>query len=184
MQIDQKHYDRFIAKVCPEPNTGCWLWMGALRGDGYGIFYAGERIGAHVFSYRWHKGEIPQGHLVHHRCNVSCCVNPDHLEAATYSKNSIDGWRRRSLPPRIMTLDESCREEMTQANHVIAKFGGINATAKALGRTPSSVQAWKKSGSISPWHWPSVLSAAHETGVPLSREDFVAHLEPNGAAAA
>lgn len=59
------------------PQGECWLWK-ATTGNGYGIFQ-GE--GAHVFSFRLFRGEIPLGFHVHHQCQVKACVNPHHLKA-------------------------------------------------------------------------------------------------------
>lgn len=81
--------ERFWRKVMPEPNTGCWFWMGAgLAGNGYGQFWDGEkRVGAHRFSYELHKGPIPDGYGIDHSCNIGSCVNPDHLDAVTQAEN-------------------------------------------------------------------------------------------------
>lgn len=69
----------------PEPNTGCWLWLGPLYINGYG-YYSEARgtkprnVSAHVASWRRYCGPVPDGHDVHHVCETKCCVNPDHLE--------------------------------------------------------------------------------------------------------
>ena len=44
---------RFDEKWTPEPNTGCWLWCGAITSAGYGSFWAEaeKSISAHRFSY-------------------------------------------------------------------------------------------------------------------------------------
>ena len=82
---------RFEAKYIPEPNSGCWLWVGALDGHGYGTFGAGGRDDGTVKAYRWSyerfKGPVPVGLDLDHLCRVRCCVNPDHLEAVTRSEN-------------------------------------------------------------------------------------------------
>lgn len=88
--------DRFMAKVEPEPNSGCWLWLGALNGKGYGVF---ERFGvgrrrantAHRFSYEVHRGPIPEGLDLDHLCRVHQCVNPSHLEAVPRRVNLLRG---------------------------------------------------------------------------------------------
>jgi len=63
---------------------------------------------------------------------------------------------------------------MTQAEHIISKFGGLTALAKALGhKHPSTVQGWKSRGFIPPRHYPAIRNAAERLGQELSANDFV-----------
>ena len=55
---------------------------------------------SHRMSYLLHKGKIPQGMIVMHSCDIPSCVNPDHLEAGTYSQNLIDAYKRGLHKPR------------------------------------------------------------------------------------
>lgn len=81
--------DRFFQKV--DKSGECWLWVGALNTKGYGSFsFKGRRLGAHRFSYKLHKGEIPEGMFVCHSCDVPNCVNPDHLWLGDNSDNMRD----------------------------------------------------------------------------------------------
>lgn len=83
--------ERFMAKVIPVPESGCWIWEGSL-GRGYGsVCINGESYLAHRVSYQIHKGEIPEGLTIDHLCRVRCCVNPDHLEAVTNKENILRG---------------------------------------------------------------------------------------------
>ena len=75
----------------PEPNSGCWLWNRGLNAYGYGSISIGKKNeGAHRFSYKLHKGEVPQGKWVLHKCDVNSCVNPDHLFLGTAKENYDD----------------------------------------------------------------------------------------------
>lgn len=47
---------------------------------------------------------------------------------------------------------------------VLARFGGVNRLARALGKTPSTVQRWKESGTIPLEHWSAVSQAAFKEG--------------------
>jgi hypothetical protein len=78
----------FWKRTMPEPNSGCWLWTGSCRTDGYGRICVDTKwIFAHRFAYELLVGPIP-GHLeLDHLCRVRCCVNPDHLEAVTHQTN-------------------------------------------------------------------------------------------------
>lgn len=81
--------DRFMAKVSPEPNTGCWLWTGHVSKDGYGRFGIKRTAHeAHRVSYRLFTADIPDGLCVDHICKVRSCVNPDHLRLLTREENS------------------------------------------------------------------------------------------------
>lgn len=85
----------------PEPNSGCWLWLGASNASGYGHLKVGNAVKkAHVCSWLAHRGEIPEGLHVCHKCDVRLCVNPDHLWLGTHADNMADmvvkGRSRRS----------------------------------------------------------------------------------------
>jgi len=84
--------EKILARSIPEPNTGCWLWDGALTGSGYGtITIDGRTIGAHRASFGAFRGEIPDGLQLDHICRVTSCVNPAHLEPVTNRENQVRG---------------------------------------------------------------------------------------------
>jgi hypothetical protein len=75
----------------PEPNSGCWLWLGGVQSMGYGMLGPKKhRVLATRFSYEKYKGPIPIGLSVLHRCDTPLCVNPDHLFAGTQRDNLRD----------------------------------------------------------------------------------------------
>lgn len=67
--------------------NSCWLWTGTVH-LGYGKFKPEKRnLAAHRFSYELHKGIIPEGLEINHKCRVKSCVNPEHLEALTHEEH-------------------------------------------------------------------------------------------------
>lgn len=69
----------------PEPNSGCWLWVGAYTQFGYGeLIVDGGKTLAHRAAYSAFIGDLPKGALVLHKCSTRLCVNPEHLELGTH----------------------------------------------------------------------------------------------------
>jgi hypothetical protein len=104
--IDQKTRDRFMEKAFPDPNSGCWIWGAASGQNGIAVMCVkGRTIAAARISYMIHKGDIPEGHVVHHLCNNPACVSPYHLEPVTRQQNAVDGHYRKGKPDQVVSLD-------------------------------------------------------------------------------
>jgi hypothetical protein len=93
--------------VQPEPNSGCWIWLGPITEQGYGRVY--------IFRYKWSamahrvafeqaRGPIPDGMVIDHLCRTRICVNPDHMEAVTPVENVM----RARFPNEILTGATHC----------------------------------------------------------------------------
>lgn len=85
---------RFWVKV--QKSRGCWIWIGAKGGSraGYGVIGRGRRgqglVYAHRASWELHKGQIPDGLEVLHKCDNPACVKPKHLFLGTQTDNMRD----------------------------------------------------------------------------------------------
>ena len=137
---------RFWAKV--EKTASCWLWTGSKRSKGYGAFVykSGSQTvqgRAHRFSYELHKGPIPDGLFVLHRCDTPACVNPDHLFTGTNKDNVEDmvskgrhvpggtygpGNYQRGTEHHSARLTESVVREIRQQRSDGRSFGWIART--------------------------------------------------------
>ena len=84
--------DRILDQIVPEPNSGCWLWMGAVSFGYARVEWGGKNKRAHRVIYELCGGEIPLGFEIDHKCGVRCCVNPDHLDAVTKQENIRRLW--------------------------------------------------------------------------------------------
>ncbi len=95
---------RFWEKVSPEPNTGCWLWMGSVGNGGYGVIQVDKKqIRAHRAAWLLMRGPVPDGLLVCHRCDNPLCVNVEsHCFLGTAKENAEDCKAKGRLGKRGM----------------------------------------------------------------------------------
>lgn len=84
----KRRYWRFVQR---HPGNKCWGWTGASHG-GYGQISDGRRkkVRAHRLSWIIHRGPIPPGMCVLHRCDNPECSNPRHLFLGTKKDNTQD----------------------------------------------------------------------------------------------
>jgi len=83
--------ERFWAKV--DKSGECWLWTAGKDRDGYGSFwFKNQTTRAHRFIYEFLVKVIPSGLTLDHICRKRSCVNPTHLEEATFRENALRGF--------------------------------------------------------------------------------------------
>ncbi len=99
-----------LSKHSRPGSGGCVLWTGWIERNGYGRANepcrprgAGQFVeSVHRMSYRAHRGEIPPGMCVLHKCDVRNCINPDHLFLGTIDDNNKDKARKgRAFGPGL-----------------------------------------------------------------------------------
>lgn len=94
--------ERFWKKVDVLSVDECWEWKGFCSPYGYFKDSPTTSTSAHIFSYKIHFGEIPDGMFVCHSCDNPPCVNPNHLFLGTPLDNmrdKIQKGRARYNPP-------------------------------------------------------------------------------------
>lgn len=140
-------FRKFMDRVMPEPNSGCWLWTGALTTAGYGQFPGRgaafrSRLAPRI-SYQLFRGPIPSGACVLHTCDVRCCVNPDHLWLGTHLDNQQDKCRKGRHPNQKKT---HCihGHEYTPENTKIDSMGWRKCRICIRARYRRRVEAAKK----------------------------------------
>jgi hypothetical protein len=72
--------------------SGCWLWRGYVKPNGYGDWCASGRFGTgytHRIAHIVWKGPIALGLEIDHLCRVKACCNPEHLEAVDHQTNMM-----------------------------------------------------------------------------------------------
>lgn len=90
---------RFWKHVAPEPNSGCWLWVGAESGGRGQVRWKVEGEWKVVTAYRLTMSAAGRLELVgemhvDHRCETPLCVNPSHLDPVTNIENVARHWIR------------------------------------------------------------------------------------------
>jgi len=138
--------ERFSGKWMPEPNSGCWLWIGALDSNGYGrINLHGRNQTAHRVSWTIHRGSIPDGLCALHHCDTPACVNPDHLYLGTMKDNTRDMWVRNRAADRVG--QSNGRAKLTPLQVITIRddsFSTISSIARKFGVSRTAVRLIKQ----------------------------------------
>lgn len=91
---------RVLNKISIGHEHGCWEWLGAKQGGGYGTLAFGPRSApvawlAHRYTYEHFIGGVPKGLQLDHLCRNRGCVNPWHLEPVTGLENVNRGLKAK-----------------------------------------------------------------------------------------
>lgn len=146
--------DRILRLSEPEPNTGCWLWLGD-RNSRSGrphlrVIQSGQSRRrmqyAHRVAYQAFVGPILVGQRVRHQCDTIQCVNPAHLRLGTQADNvrDMDERGRRVVGVSCGETHGNARLTAAQVAEMRARFA-VGESAALLGEifgiTPS--HAWR-----------------------------------------
>lgn len=97
----------------PVTESGCRIWLAGINDSGYGCLHvAGKTLKAHRVSYEIHKGKIPAGLCVLHKCDVRCCIEPSHLFLGTVKENVADMFAKKRHGKRLIFIRHQDAEEI------------------------------------------------------------------------
>lgn len=158
-KIDRRRLPRYPSPAAqlahhsmPEPNSGCWLWLGAASKGGYGTVKHGHHTrAAHRVSWEVANGtQVPDGMVVMHKCDNPSCINPDHLRLGTQFDNLADMRRKgRSrignggIQPR---MPGSPREKLTEAQVVAIRVDtrATSVVSAEYGVSPCQIRSIRR----------------------------------------
>jgi len=123
--------ERLMARVSPEPNSGCWLWVGGIASRGYGLAFlpGGKAALAHRAMLIAHGVDLRPSDVVCHRCDMPACVNPDHLFVGTQADNMADMRAKgRHVPSHCIPVEwrERIRQDRTTPRWAVAAWFGVS----------------------------------------------------------
>lgn len=136
----------FEDRISPEPNSGCWLWDNNKSDDkdGYCRLKSGGKVyRVHRYAYEHYRGPIPPRLCVLHKCDMRCCVNPDHLFLGLPADNMADmvkkgrearGEKRgvaRLLPKQVLMIRASSSSSNTE---LARQYGVTRRTIQVIRR--------------------------------------------------
>lgn len=118
--------DRFDRSYEPVPETGCWIWTGDITGDKQGTKQPYGRMKAdlngenrswlaHRASWVLANGPIPDGLFVCHKCDVTLCVNPDHLFLGTHTDNMRDMAQKNRRAHNYLVGEAARNSKLTES---------------------------------------------------------------------
>ncbi len=149
---------RFENSYIPDPNTGCWLWVGTWNQRGYGTVRRGHHgILAHRLSWELHNGPIPKGLCVCHKCDTPACVNHKHLFLGTQKDNFDDCYNKK----RHQHGEKHCRAKLKEADVIAIRHDSrpMTVLAATFHVSPNTISAIRHNRS-----WKHLSSPNHHPG--------------------
>lgn len=147
----------FIPKPLTEdfdPGTQCWPWYGALSSQGYGLIWkadpdrpdAGKHVYAHVLSFEYFRGPVPDNKILEITCENKSCSNPRHLKPITRSQHATT--RLRVNRKTAQFGETNGRSKVTEEDvryvrelHTEKRYAEITEFGVSKGMTKEGIQS-------------------------------------------
>lgn len=85
----EERVSHYLTRVSVSPDRGCWIWDGKKRPtDGYAcvtIDYRSHLL--HRVVYEHLVRPLSSTETLHHKCEVTSCINPQHLEPCSHAEH-------------------------------------------------------------------------------------------------
>jgi hypothetical protein len=141
------HYDvqtllaRLFKSRVIDPDTGCWLWVGARTQRGYGKVQFTHRGQSHymrvhrLVAWMYFGYDGSRDLEVCHSCNVKVCFNPAHLYVGTHLTNMRDAEIDHLVKNRARgERHGKARLTSDQAREIRALYAGGDQTLVGLAK--------------------------------------------------
>jgi hypothetical protein len=130
-----------LDRTMPIPFSGCFIWLSDVYGTGYGRIYIKRRaVRTHRMMWELVHGPIPTGMFVCHKCDVRCCINPDHLFLGTCLDNTRDKERKGRGRQRRGSESGKAKLNETQVAEILVDPRGCARLAAAYGVSNQTIK--------------------------------------------
>lgn len=127
---------------------GCWDWKHGNPRYRYPRMHFSKsipRIAIHIASWRIHKGEVPDGMWVLHKCDNPRCSNPDHLFIGTSLDNINDMLaKNRNAKGESHGCSKLKNEQVVEIRRLLESGISLNKIAKEFGVSKATILKIKK----------------------------------------
>lgn len=131
--LDRRYAAKLLARIesGSQKMTRCWLWTGYCI-QGYGVISVHNKsTGIHQLSYAIHRGPIPKGKYVLHKCDVRNCWRPRHLFLGTHLENIADMLKKgRGSTPPVIRGENHPKATLTDAQVAIIRMDTLTPQRK------------------------------------------------------
>ncbi len=129
--------------------TNCWICT-SHKADKYGyvqLIINNLRTSAHRYVFSLYNGEIPKGMIIRHKCDMTLCINPDHLELGTHQDNVRDRVERGRSASGVNNgrskLSEQNVRDIRMSNDSFLNLSKIYGVDQKTIKSVKNYETWK-----------------------------------------